>query len=495
MRQNKVKLSRRALLIRLNIFLRGLFASTLLSPVRLLATPLKQSVLDKFRALIAGKVITRTDSKYELLRLTSVWQQIKPKKYPALIVQAKSVKDVIETVNFARTNNKKITIRCGGHSYYSSFLQDDTLLLDLSLLREFSIDKKNDTATVQVAMRSVNFIAKIAESGFSFPAAHCGNVPLGGFLLGGGLGWNGEAWGGMSCFNIREVEVVTAEGKLIRANEHQNPDYFWAARGAGPNFFGVVTELVLDLYPDPAVIMTTTLIWDISQASTVALWLEDRIRSMPEYVEALFILTENPDQERSSGVNRVCIVQVSAFAETEEMARKALSPLSGEIPDDCMLKDEFASTPIADLYQWDATAYPQWRWDVDSLWSDDKAGELVEKLVSHIREMPSPKSSVLLLLKPHTKYLPDAAFSMIGSVYLACYAIWGTAEEDDANNTWVRKTMTLLKSHTKGHYINESNYVDIKARRRGSFSNTNWEKLTRLSAKYDPHDVFHSYME
>ena len=168
------------------------------------------------------------------------------------------------------------------------------IMLDLSLLQELSVDRDNSLAKVQPAIRAQDFLAEIAKSGFSFPAAHCGNVPLGGFLLGGGLGWNGEAWGGMSCFNIREVEVVTANGDLIRANENRNADYYWAARGAGPNFFGVVTQYTLKLYKNPEVILTTTLIWDVARAPEVADWLENKVRSMPVFIEALLILAEKP---------------------------------------------------------------------------------------------------------------------------------------------------------------------------------------------------------
>ncbi len=487
--------SRRTVLKGIGLLFQTIIGSSLLSPVRSFAQPWQQSLLEKLRTLLAGKVIAKEDSNYELTRLTSVWQQVKAEKYPALIVQAATVEDVIKAVKFARLNDKKISIRCGGHSYYSSFLQDDVMLLDVSSLRSFSVDSETQTARVQVAMRSVDFMAEIAKHGFSFPAAHCGNVPLGGYLLGGGLGWNGEAWGGMSCFKIREVEVVTAEGRLIRANENENVDYYWAVRGAGPNFFGVVTEFVVDLYPDPKVILTTTLIWDVSRASIAAEWLEKKIRSMPINVEALFILTDNLERETHPDVDRVCIAQVSAFSDTQEEAKKALAPLSTDTPEAYLSKDEFSSTPIADLYQWDATAYPQWRWDVDSLWSDEDAGKLVDKLNSHVHDMPSAKSSILLLLKPHTKTLPDAAFSMIGSVYLACYAIWATKAEDAANRSWVKKTMAILSSETKGHYINESNYADISARRSGSFSAGNFQKLKALSAKYDPDSLFHSYLD
>ncbi|NKB35606.1 MAG: FAD-binding protein [Gammaproteobacteria bacterium] len=472
----------------------GITTTILLSPLQLFATSLKEKI-ETFRDTLNGKLITRNDKNYELTRLSSVWQQVKPKQFPDCIVQAKNVDDVVAAVNFARTNHKQISIRCGGHSYYSSFLQNDKLMLDVSSLREVSIDTGKRQARVQVAMRSVDFMAEIAKHGFSFPAAHCGNVPLGGFLLGGGAGWNGEAWGGMSCFNISEVEVVTAQGQLIRANAEQNSDYYWAARGARPNFFGVVTEFVLDLYAEPKVILTTTLIWEVSRAKDVADWLEAHIRSMPENVEALFILTQNPDPKHEAGEERVCIVQVSAFSDTEAEARQALAPLSSSaMTDDCLAKTEYASTPIASLYEWDAMAYPQWRWDVDHLWSDDSAGDVVEKVIQHTRDMPSTRSSILLLLKPHTKELPDAAFSMIGSLYIACYAIWGSPDEDIPNNNWVKKTMTLLKENTKGHYVNESNYADNPERARGSFSAESLQKLKRLSSKHDPEHLFHSYL-
>ncbi len=491
---NKFRLSRRDLLNRLITILQGLFAGALLSPLRLLAKTTKQPTIETFKTLISGKAIVKTDSDYEIQRLGSVWQQVKPKQYPSLMVQASSVNDVIETVMFARGNNKKISIRCGGHSYYSSFLQDGMIMLDLSLLQDISVDKENRLAKVQPAIRAQDFIAEIAKFGFSFPAAHCGNVPLGGFLLGGGLGWNGEAWGGISCFNIREVEVVTANGELISANENQNADYYWAARGAGPDFFGIVTQYTLDLYKNPGVILTTTLIWHVDRATEIADWLEIKVRSMPVYVEALLILAENPDVEQRKQVDKVCIAQVSAFTDTLETARSALSPLSGtDTPAGYLQKNEYAPTPISDLYMWDETAYPRLRWDVDALWSDDGVGKLVTELISHVKEMPSVYSSILLLLKPHTGELPNAAFSMIGDVYLACYAIWANPDEDATNNSWVKKTMQLLEPYTKGHYINESNYVANPVRRMKSFSDTSWIKLNELSSKYDPDNLFHSY--
>ena len=157
----------------------------------------------------------------------------------------------------------------------------------------------------------------------------------------------------MSCLNIREVEVVTADGELIIANESQNADYYWAAKGAGPNYFGVVTQFTLDLYKNPEVILTTTLVWEIDRATEIADWLESKVRSMPNYVEALLILAENPDTEQRKKVDQVCIAQVSVFADTLETAQSVLSPLSGaDIPSGYLRSSEYAPTPISDLYTW-----------------------------------------------------------------------------------------------------------------------------------------------
>lgn len=81
------------------------------------------------------------------------------------------------------------------------------------------------------------------EKGLSFPVPHCPSVGLSGFTMGGGIGWNYPQRGGVATFSIVGADIVTAEGKLVTASAEQNPDLFWAVRGVGPGFFGVVTRL------------------------------------------------------------------------------------------------------------------------------------------------------------------------------------------------------------------------------------------------------------
>ncbi len=95
-------------------------------------------------------------------------------------------------------------------------------------------------------------LAPFLEShGRTFTGGHCESVGLGGFLLQGGQGWNSRRWG-WGCENVLAVDVVTADGELVHADADENADLYWAARGAGPGFPGVVTRFHLRTYPRTA---------------------------------------------------------------------------------------------------------------------------------------------------------------------------------------------------------------------------------------------------
>ncbi len=108
--------------------------------------------------------------------------------------------------------------------------------------------------------------------GLAYPSGHCPQLKLSGYLLGGGMSWNQGVWG-YGNESVEAIELVTAEGKLITANERDYSDYFWTARGAGYGFFGVVTRYHLKLYPLPKAIHGVTYYYSLSDAPAVAEWL------------------------------------------------------------------------------------------------------------------------------------------------------------------------------------------------------------------------------
>ena len=459
----------------------------MLTSLRAFARSENQASLEKFRAGLEGTATTPDDENYELRRLSLVWNLIKPRRYPAMIVQAASVDDVIRTVKFARRSNYRISIRCGGHNYVSSYLVDGALVLDISHLHGIEIDPARRIAKVGPAIRSAPLIEQLAEHDLAFPTAHSGYVAMGGYLLGGGVGWNAEAWGGVACLNVEEVEIVTADGELVTANERENPDLFWAVRGAGPCFFGVVTSFTLKLYEQPKAVMSSSYVWSIADAEEACAWAYQKSTELPDFVEAWFVMA----------ADNVCMMLARAFASDEASARAALAPLTRvdqEVSGTCLNKDEFTPTSIIDLtHETDAEA-PPWRWGVDSMWTDEPPQTLAALVLEHMQELPSDKSSVLFVFKPHTEQLPDAALSMVGKTYFGNFNIWMDAADDRRNIEWRDETMTLVKPHIKGHYINEADFLAIPSRVENSFSPSNWKRLNTLRDKHDPGHLFHTQL-
>ena len=138
-------------------------------------------------------------------------------------------------------------------------------------MTEVSFDADRGVASVQPGVKGRDLNALLAEHNLFFPSGHCPTVGLGGFLLQGGWGWNSRAIG-PACLSIVGVDVVTAEGELIHADENENSDYLWAARGAGAGFFGIVTRFELRCHPRPTATYTRTDVYSLDDIDEVLAW-------------------------------------------------------------------------------------------------------------------------------------------------------------------------------------------------------------------------------
>ena len=238
--------------------LKQLVSLTALGALNVLRAPRALAATKQSRLAIpgvAGKVVQKQDEDYEIWRQSMVWHMSKPKRYPDLIVQAKSEQDIVGAVKYAAANRLKVAVRSGGHNSNGSCLRDGGLLIDVSAMKEIKIDKDRQVASIQTGVRSLDLVQAARAQGLSFPVPHCPSVGLGGFTMGGGMGWNWAQRGGMSVHSIVGAEIITADGRKLRATAKQNPDLYWAVRGVGPGFFGVVSRLDLQLYPVPKSIM------------------------------------------------------------------------------------------------------------------------------------------------------------------------------------------------------------------------------------------------
>ena len=207
--------------------------------------------IDTLKRACKGVVAAAGEPDFEERVYGGLWNRLVPNRAPQIAVCAADEQDVIAAIQFARENKLKVVVRGGGHNWCQPTLRNGGLLIDLKNLdKVISIDVAARKAVVQPIISNREIQRVLNAKGLAYPSGHCPQVKLSGYLLGGGMSWNQGVWG-YGNESVEAVELVTAEGKLITANENDNADYFWAARGAGYGFFGVATRFHLQLYPLP----------------------------------------------------------------------------------------------------------------------------------------------------------------------------------------------------------------------------------------------------
>ena len=191
-----------------------------------------------------GAVIRPQDAGYPAAR--RVWKGMID-RYPSMIVRPESSDDVAIAVTFARDRGLPLAIRGGGHNVAGSGVCDRGVVIDLRELRGVAVDPVARTVTGGGGCTWGEFDAAAAEHGLATTGGLISSTGVGGLTLGGGIGWLARRYG-FSSDNLRRAEVVTADGRIVVADDDTNPDLFWALRGGGGNF-GVVTELTFHAHP------------------------------------------------------------------------------------------------------------------------------------------------------------------------------------------------------------------------------------------------------
>ena len=445
---------------------------------------------------IKGTVIRKTDKFYEDWRQGMTWYVRIPKRYPDTMILAQSVEDVIEAVKYARERGLKVSIRSTGHSISASPLRDDSVMIDLSQLREVSFDVENQTAWLQPGMRAQEFQELANARGLAFPTAHTNVVGMGGFLLGGGLGWNLQKWD-ISCRSVLGAEIVTADGELIQVNEKEHPDLLWAIRGAGPGFFGIIVRYHVKMYPMPRAITKSSYIVTEEHIPMAVEQLQQLAKEKDINAEILGVLKHSADIPGMPKEGIAFIVSVIAFADSAEQAQKILAPFAASpIADKAHLKKVNRPHTFSELFEGqlitDATA-PD-RTSIDNMWTDN-LGNAVLKMVDILRESPSKRSFVITVWGVNPSKRTDTALPHFADDYMSYYALADKPEHIEPNYLWMDKIKaTMDDGFAKGHYINETEFVRYPEHIKQCFTEEGWKRLETLRTKYDPQSVFHTYI-
>ena len=435
-----------------------------------------------------GRTFRRNDPGYELARRASLWNARIADRHPDVIVQANEVEDVVAAMRLARRERLHVAVKSGGHSWAGNHIREGGLLLDVSRLDAVTIDPVAMRATTGPGRTGHTLSAMLARKGLFFPGGHCPGVCVGGYLLQGGFGWNSRALG-LACESVVAIDVVTADGVSVHASPDENADLYWAARGAGPGFFGVVTRFHLRVYQRPRVIGFAAQNYSMDHLEDVFRWIHAIGPDVPREVELQVLMSRRLAGTRGPGLQVIAPV----FADTFAAATRAVSFLNeSPVRAKAVRRMPFVPTGLGLMYQGVRRHYPDdYRYAVDNMWTSAPFESLLPGLRKIAETLPPAPSHMLWMNWAPPKQRPSMAFSLEDDIYIALYSVWKHARDDAQFASWPVERMREMAHLATGIQLADENLAQRPAR---FVADENLAQLDRLRTQYDPEGRFHPWM-
>jgi len=434
---------------------------------------------------LAGKITFKGEPHYEALRQAASFNARKPNRYPEAIVLPAGEDDVVAAVKLARERGWQVTARSGGHAWSGSHTLDRSVQINLARMSEIRVDDAGGVVAVSPSVYGNVLNKKLREDYQLFtPTAHGVNVGIGGFVMCGGHGWNSRVFG-LGCANLKALDVVTSKGDLIHASETDNSDYYWAARGSGPGYFGVAVRYYLQLHPKPK-IMRTGFIFGISECETVIGWVRETMAEFPRSLEVVLIGKE---------VDGVPMLQLSGhcLADSDEEVNGAMALLQ-RCPAVARAQQKwvrdivvpFDVEPPTDINPTGA------RFAVDNIWTNASTEALLPLMRPLLTDRPTPKSYIFMQVWGPVQHLPDMAYSTQADIYISSNAVYYDPSDDARCETWAVQAMRRLDSISAGAQMNDENIEHHPAR---YLSEAAYRRLEALRRKHDPERRFPGFIK
>jgi FAD/FMN-containing dehydrogenase len=435
---------------------------------------------DVFTASFRGDLYSPTSPEYDTVR--KVWNGMIDRR-PAYIARCKSVSDVQSALRFARDAGLTVAVRGGGHNAAGLGVCDDGIVIDLGGLRDVIVDPAKRTARAGGGATWSDFDRATAEHGLATTGGLVSTTGIAGLTLGGGLGWLMRSYG-MSCDNLIAADVVTADGRIVKTSEAENPDLLWALRGGGGNF-GVVTTLEYRLHP-VSTVFGGMLIYPLAHARALLRAYRDFTRTAPDALTVFAAMMHSPE-------GAPIIAFVLCFNGSADEGERAIGPIRAlEAP----IAGEVGPMPYPALQSMLDGGFPSglhvhWRSEFVQAIPD----ELIDRAVGAFERVPSPLSALLFeQFGGAVARVPrDAtAFDQRDADYnLVIISRWAAPGDAEPNVAWARATSDAMKPFTNGRvYLNYIGAGEAPDRVRAAFSAEKLARLVEAKRKYDPQNVF-----
>jgi hypothetical protein len=454
------------------------------------AINLSDSEISLFKKSFSGQLLTKNDKDYNEVR--SIWNGM-INKHPALIARCKNSKDVSLAVKLARNHNLLTSIRGGGHNVAGNSVCDRGLMIDLSLMKNISVDPKKKVAKVEPGCTLGNADTETQKYGMVIPSGIVTGTGLAGLTLGGGFGWLSRKWG-LTCDHLISTEVVTAEGEIINVSAENNNDLFWGLKGGGGNF-GIVTAFEFSLRELGPEITGGLILYKIEDTEKVLSFYHDYISSAPRDVTTVLVYRYCPPAPFiSEEFHGTPVFGIGAlYAGKAEKGMEILKPLKqfgSPVADIVAPKPFVTHQAMLDSGQPKGASY-YWK----SEYTKEISQSLSEKFVQQTLNMSS-KASIIAAFQLGGAITDigeeDTAYSFRNAGYaLNINTQWQNGKDTDKHIEWARKTQLLASPDSMGSgYINFASADESQERVAATYGNNKYKKLVALKSKYDPDNFF-----
>ena len=449
-----------------------------------------QPDIQHLRDRFSGDIVLPHDPGYDEAR--RVWNAVFDQR-PALVVRPRTTADVAGAIRFARDADLTLAIRAGGHSPAGHSTCDDGVVLDLSLMRGVTVDPGARTARAGGGALLGELDVAAQAHGLVCPVGVVGHTGVAGLTLGGGVGRLQRNLG-LTIDSLRAVELVTADGRVVRASETEEPELFWGIRGAGWNF-GVVTALDFDLHPFAGTLHRGVRVYPATAARAVWEAFEDFAATAPDTVSMIYGISPAGEHGAgdvgSTGGDPVVVVSYNHSGSPEDVERdtaglrRGPQPLSvTEGPQDYLE----VQTAHDLVLGWGGRSF------IKGLYANAVAPGALEALVEHMATGPGGGGAFSVTAQGGAIARVDddaMAFTGRSARYdLSADASWKDAGDDEEARAWVRDAMAFVASDAvEGRYANENADVGPEETRL-IYGPAKVDRLAALKRTWDPDNVF-----
>ncbi len=452
------------------------------------ATSIDDASVDDLRASFRGDIIRPADAGYDEHR--KVWNGSIDRR-PALIARCRGVADVLAAVRFARAHELLTAVRGGGHSFPGHSTCDGGIVIDLSPMKGIRVDPEARTVRAQAGVLLGELDREAQAFGLAVPAGIVTHTGIAGLTLGGGTGWIMRKYG-LTIDNLQSVDLVTADGEFVKADDKENPDLFWGVRGGGGNF-GIVTEFEYRLSPLGPLVMAGPVFWRMEEAPRVLRFYRNWIADCPDELMTIIVQRKAPALPTVPPelVGKHVVAVAACYAGPVEEGKRLMRPLKSfgsPVLDLCMPKPFVVHQRTFDPSFRHGCWYYVRSCDVAGL-NDD----VIDIMVEHGMRIASPITSIAL-------WQMGGAVARVGESETAfngrnagfTFNINGnseSAEGFEAEREWARAYWSALGPYHTSVYVNFL-MEEGEDRIRQAYGTDKYDRLKALKRKYDPTNLF-----